>query len=337
MPVTQLSYKDWTFEVDIDSTKEWYSGIHLGEAQNCQCNSCRNILLQRDIIPPDIKQLLEKMGVDINKEIHISYWFDDDFDDVFDEESLVNRKNILDENSYVHYVSYYYRCFGKVKIDNTITNPVYDNDTLTEINDNFYLGFKNSSISHESSNQDIFEVCVQCNLAWNIKPGLEQLARHNLNLMHEAVDFRYKKTDFVTESGIRADNADELIDYLLKHDFIERDEEIIDCFTLSHSAHHCFETNLWSREMSHPKAHIQLYDETFKVKGFTNRELTIQKIIENMALPFIIFVATCVMIVVIWDESKRDRIHPTNMNKSNRTIHENDWKQFIDSLESSKR
>ena len=95
MPVTQLSYKHWTFEVDIDSTKEWYSGIHLGEAQNCQCNSCRNILLQRDIIPPDIKQLLEKMGVDINKEIHISYWFDDDFDDVFDEESLVFWMKIL--------------------------------------------------------------------------------------------------------------------------------------------------------------------------------------------------------------------------------------------------
>ncbi|WP_439482758.1 hypothetical protein [Cyclobacterium plantarum] len=72
MTTKTVKYRDWTFEVDYERTKEIYDMVEQGSPERCACNDCKNFATNRENIYPDeIKFLLSKFGIDYRKESDI--------------------------------------------------------------------------------------------------------------------------------------------------------------------------------------------------------------------------------------------------------------------------
>ncbi|MDN5201959.1 hypothetical protein QQ008_11310 [Fulvivirgaceae bacterium BMA10] len=67
-----IRYRNWTFEVDYNRTKEVYDKIEFGSPESCNCNDCKNFIANREnIYPLEIKRLLESLGINPKKESEI--------------------------------------------------------------------------------------------------------------------------------------------------------------------------------------------------------------------------------------------------------------------------
>jgi hypothetical protein len=54
---------------DREATVAAYNVVLLGDADRCNCVYCRNFAAQRaNVYPPDFRALLDKLGIDPNKE-----------------------------------------------------------------------------------------------------------------------------------------------------------------------------------------------------------------------------------------------------------------------------
>ena len=74
MSKTELTYKDWKFEVDKELTHNEYTIIDNSSAESCGCENCLNYIAFREkVFPNEIGDLFEKLGIDQNKEIEISH------------------------------------------------------------------------------------------------------------------------------------------------------------------------------------------------------------------------------------------------------------------------
>jgi hypothetical protein len=70
--MTQITYRDWIFDSDVDQTRAGYETITAGGAETCNCAGCRNFLAQRDsIFPAEVLQLFLKLGVDYKRDAEI--------------------------------------------------------------------------------------------------------------------------------------------------------------------------------------------------------------------------------------------------------------------------
>jgi hypothetical protein len=70
--MTQITYRDWTFDSDVDLTRAGYETITAGGAETCDCVGCRNFLAQRDsVFPAEVLQLFLKLGVDYKRDAEI--------------------------------------------------------------------------------------------------------------------------------------------------------------------------------------------------------------------------------------------------------------------------
>ena len=70
-----VTYKEWKFEVDEESTKRTYTQNPLGGADGCECKDCKNFVNNRDIVYPDeIRELFVKLGIDYKKESEVCHY-----------------------------------------------------------------------------------------------------------------------------------------------------------------------------------------------------------------------------------------------------------------------
>jgi hypothetical protein len=50
--MTQITYRDWILDCDVEATRAGYETISVGGAESCDCAGCRNFLAQRDSVYP---------------------------------------------------------------------------------------------------------------------------------------------------------------------------------------------------------------------------------------------------------------------------------------------
>ena len=64
LPMTQITYRDWTFDCEVEATREAYDAIPAGGVETCECSGCRNFLVQRESVwPEEILKLFDELGV----------------------------------------------------------------------------------------------------------------------------------------------------------------------------------------------------------------------------------------------------------------------------------
>jgi hypothetical protein len=62
--MTQITYRDWILDCDVDMTRAGYETISAGGAETCGCLGCRNFLAQRDsVFPSEVLNLFNELGV----------------------------------------------------------------------------------------------------------------------------------------------------------------------------------------------------------------------------------------------------------------------------------
>jgi hypothetical protein len=63
--MTQITYREWIFDCDVESTREGYASIVAGAVETCHCAECRNFLAQRSsVFPAEVLDLFNQLGVD---------------------------------------------------------------------------------------------------------------------------------------------------------------------------------------------------------------------------------------------------------------------------------
>ena len=60
-----FQYEGWSFDFDKDSTRKYYATY----SNDCTCASCRNFHKNIKEMPSDVKDFLERFGIDIDKPI----------------------------------------------------------------------------------------------------------------------------------------------------------------------------------------------------------------------------------------------------------------------------
>jgi hypothetical protein len=69
MSVEEIRLGDQCVRYDWDATVVAYRGLPFGDADRCGCIYCRNFASQRaSVYPQDFRTLLDKLGIDPNKE-----------------------------------------------------------------------------------------------------------------------------------------------------------------------------------------------------------------------------------------------------------------------------
>ena len=67
--MTQITYRDWILECDVDATRAGYGTIQAGGVQKCDCAGCRNFLAQRDsVYPTEVLNLFDKLGINYQRD-----------------------------------------------------------------------------------------------------------------------------------------------------------------------------------------------------------------------------------------------------------------------------
>jgi hypothetical protein len=67
-----VKYRDWTFLVDFERTKDIYDSVPHGSPEVCNCDKCKNFAANRhNAYPDEIEELLNELGIDIKKEAEV--------------------------------------------------------------------------------------------------------------------------------------------------------------------------------------------------------------------------------------------------------------------------
>lgn len=315
MSFNRIKYKDWTFDVDFDSTKELYSNVSQGSSEDCGCETCLNFAMQRNnLYPLEIKELFAVMGIDSEKELEITEWYE------------------LDNG--LHVYSGWFHLFGKFDGIDCMkpTEGEGYNCEFTQITDHFHIGFTKRVITSHERKSELIQIEFQCEIPWQIKPSVEQIAKHNLQLLLLAPNNCLKKSEFKNIDGSELENSEEVIDLLLTKDLIETELEP-ESYFLSQYGYEFAENGTWPKELEKLKFDNSSFEKEADQKPATKRQFLLQKIIENSAIPFIITISTLLAIVIMYEESKQPRINP-NVNKGEgRVLKGEELKQFIDSIQ----
>lgn len=73
----KIKILDWTIEIDREKTIEYYKSIPY-VAELCECEDCLNFEKACKLINDDIKELFNKLGVDVQKSQELFYCTDND-------------------------------------------------------------------------------------------------------------------------------------------------------------------------------------------------------------------------------------------------------------------
>ena len=70
--MTEISYRDWIFDCDVEATHKTYETILAGGVEKCGCAGCKNFLAQREsVFPVEIMKLFEDLGVNYKRDAEI--------------------------------------------------------------------------------------------------------------------------------------------------------------------------------------------------------------------------------------------------------------------------
>jgi hypothetical protein len=124
----QLQYREWKLNVDIEATREAYSKIERGSAEECGCQKCLNFVASRKkMYPEEVLILFDRLGVDFRKEVEV-------YDDGISETGL-------------HFYSGWFHCVGYLENPSSQVMLVEYADTqvheleLEEVGQQFRIGF----------------------------------------------------------------------------------------------------------------------------------------------------------------------------------------------------
>jgi hypothetical protein len=124
----QLQYREWKLNVDIEATREVYSNIERGSAEECGCQKCLNFVASRKkMYPEEVLILFDRLGVDFRKEVEV-------YDDGISETGL-------------HFYSGWFHCVGYLESPSSQVMLAEYSDTLVyeleleEVGQQFRIGF----------------------------------------------------------------------------------------------------------------------------------------------------------------------------------------------------
>ena len=67
--MTQITYRDWILDCDVDATHVAYQTISAGGAESCDCAGCRNFLAQQDAVyPAEVLNLFNELAVNYKRD-----------------------------------------------------------------------------------------------------------------------------------------------------------------------------------------------------------------------------------------------------------------------------
>ncbi len=158
MATTIVNYKDWTFEVDDELTRQTYMGVPGSGADTCSCNYCKNYVAYRDnVFPTEIIDLFSRLGVDYRKEVEITTW--------------EIRSNGL------HHIGGWFHFKGRVVTGKDYRVPLgSDGHTfdLTPVTDNFSIGFaEGNDLTFFDDKTGLVQAEFDTNIPWVIDKRLE--------------------------------------------------------------------------------------------------------------------------------------------------------------------
>ena len=157
MTFVNVKFKDWSFEVDRELTKQTYNKIKSSGAEDCVCSNCKNYVAYRDkVFPNEIKQLFIDLGIDYRKEVEI-----------YSLETLPN--GLIHIQGWFHFK-------GKVLSGKNYLVPLpnggftYD---MTDITDNFSIGFaEGNDLAYFEDRDGLVQLEFSANIPWVIDKKL---------------------------------------------------------------------------------------------------------------------------------------------------------------------
>ena len=70
--MTEIAYRDWVFDCDVEITRRAYETISAGGVETCECSGCKNFLAQRDsVFPAETMKLFDELGVNYKRDAEI--------------------------------------------------------------------------------------------------------------------------------------------------------------------------------------------------------------------------------------------------------------------------
>ena len=70
--MTEITYRDWVFDCDVEGTRKAYESIAAGGVETCECTGCKNFLVQRDsLFPDEVLNLFKQLGVNYKRDAEI--------------------------------------------------------------------------------------------------------------------------------------------------------------------------------------------------------------------------------------------------------------------------
>ena len=67
--MTQITYRNWILDCDVEATRAGYETVSAGGAETCGCAGCRNFLVQRDsVYLGEILNLFNELGVNYKRD-----------------------------------------------------------------------------------------------------------------------------------------------------------------------------------------------------------------------------------------------------------------------------
>ena len=148
----QINFRQWQFQCDIETTRSAYNQVLMGSADKCNCEDCRNYVLNIDkAFPLEILSLFEQMGIDYTKEAEVY--------------SIGKPESgLLLYNGWLHFI-------GHMKGLDVFNNPNNISWDLTTISDTFKIGFtKHISLAHQSfDHQPLIQIEFFTEIPWTYK------------------------------------------------------------------------------------------------------------------------------------------------------------------------
>ena len=67
--MTQIAYRDWIFDCDVEATHARYETLSAGGAESCHCAGCQNFLAQQEsVCPAEVLNLFDRLGVNYKRD-----------------------------------------------------------------------------------------------------------------------------------------------------------------------------------------------------------------------------------------------------------------------------
>jgi len=158
MPVKNVKYRDWEFEVDTQLTKLTYDKVIGSGADGCECNDCKNyIAFRENVFPIEVQNLFVELEIDYRKEVEITSF-----------ETLPNG---------LHHIGGWFHFKGRVLNGKDYRVPLssggYSID-LTPITDSFSIGFaEGGDLTFFSDKNGLVQIEFMTFIPWVIDKSLE--------------------------------------------------------------------------------------------------------------------------------------------------------------------